>query len=148
MTFKCKLHYSEWIFLYAYEVSVTSYYLNRLGLHSLTVILIFKIFNCFFFITHYRTKAVVCHNILKTKCKLHYSEWIFLYAYEVSITSYYLNRLGLHSLTVILIFTIFNCFFFITHYRTKAVGCHNILKTAVQCPAVKLNMVICFCSDS
>jgi uncharacterized membrane protein YesL len=47
------------------------------------------------------------------------------------------TQLSLHSLTVILIFTVFYHIFFEVHYRTKAVVCQNVLKAAVQCTAVK-----------
>jgi hypothetical protein len=49
---------------------------------------------------------------------------------------YLFTQLSLHSFTVILIFTICNCFYFEICYRIKAVVCQNILKTTVHCPAV------------
>jgi len=42
---------------------------TQLSLHSLTVILIFKIFRPFLFKVHYRTEAVVCQNILKANAQ-------------------------------------------------------------------------------
>jgi len=48
----------------------------------------------------------------------------------------FISRLSLHSLTVILIFTIFSSFFFKIHYRTEIAVCQNISKTAIQNPAV------------
>jgi len=49
-----------------------------------------------------------------------------------------LTQLSVHSPTVILIFTIFSCFFFEIHHKSEAVVCQNILKVTVQCTTVNL----------
>jgi hypothetical protein len=46
-------------------------------------------------------------------------------------------QLNLHSLPVILIFTIFSCFSFKIHYRTKSVVCYKILKVTVHFTAAQ-----------
>jgi hypothetical protein len=112
-------------------ISISDSEAHSWALNFLNSIKIQRIMKQFIFIAFFKSVSSIKNYIV-------WNESVCVYMKYHSNHSLF-THLIVHSLTVILIFTNFSCFFFEIHYRTEAIVCQNILKTTVQCPAVILS---------